>query len=52
LTALASIRASVYFPAPLGPAKIMECGKRSAVIDSRSRVTVAVLPRKSEKPTD
>ena len=38
-------------PAPRGPARISDCGKRSAPMLSRSRLTVAELPRKSEKPT-
>ena len=46
-TACASITASVYFPAPRGPARISECGKRPARMLSRRCVTVAELPRKS-----
>jgi len=46
LTALASISASVYLPAPRGPARMSDWGKRCAPMLSRSRVTVAVLPRK------
>src|SRR4051812_44669751 len=48
--ALAAICASVYLPAPRGPAMITACGKRSRAIISRSRVIVAALPWKSEKP--
>ena len=52
LTALASISASVYLPAPRGPARMSEWGKRPARMLSRRCVTVAALPRKSWKPTD
>ena len=47
LTALASMRARVYLPAPFGPDRMSEWGNRWARIASRRWVTVCVLPRKS-----
>jgi hypothetical protein len=52
LTACASIRASVYLPAPRGPARIIEWGNRPERTLSRRCVTVAVLPKKSWKPME
>jgi len=43
-TARASISASVYFPAPFGPARMSECGNRSARMLSRRCLTVSALP--------
>jgi hypothetical protein len=47
----ASISASVYFPAPRGPARSNACGKWPVRTLSRSRVTVATFPRNSRKLT-
>ena len=42
--AFASIKASVYFPEPLAPARIMACGKCARASMSRKRCTISALP--------
>src|SRR5437879_9193506 len=46
---MASMRARVYFPAPLGPARMREWGRRPAAMAVRRCSTAALLPRKSLK---
>jgi hypothetical protein len=46
----ANIRASVYLPAPRGPARMMACGMRWCRTLSRRRSTVCGLPRNCWKP--
>ena len=48
-TAMVSMRARVYLPAPLGPARMSEWGRRPAAMAVRRWSTAAVLPRKSLK---
>src|ERR1700687_1088186 len=47
--AMASMRARVYFPAPLGPARMREWGRRPAAMAVRRCSMAVVLPRKSLK---
>jgi len=51
LTALASIRARVYLPAPLD-GEYERVGKSPGADRLAEMVTVCALPRKSWKPTD
>jgi hypothetical protein len=39
----------VYFPAPLGPERTSECGKRPEAIAARSESIAGLLPRKASK---
>jgi hypothetical protein len=48
---MVSRRARVYFPAPAGPERISEWGKRPAAMAVRSDSTAAVLPMNSLKST-
>jgi len=43
-SAIVSINASVYLPAPCGPARISECGNRPAAIAIRSPSIAGALP--------
>jgi hypothetical protein len=45
--AMESMRARVYLPAPFGPLRMSECGKRPAAMAERRCSTEAWLPRKS-----
>jgi hypothetical protein len=44
---MANMRARVYLPAPVGPARMREWGRRPAAMAVRRCSTEAVLPRKS-----
>ena len=46
---MASMRARVYFPAPVGPERMSEWGRRPAAMAARSDTTAGVLPRKASK---
>src|SRR5271168_728300 len=48
-TAMVSMRARVYFPAPLGPARMREWGRRPAAMAVRRCSMAVLLPRKSLK---
>ncbi len=48
-TAMVSIRARVYFPAPAGPARMSEWGSLPALMPARRPSTAVWLPRNSWK---
>jgi hypothetical protein len=47
---MASMRARVYFPAPAGPERMSEWGRRPALMAARRLSTAGALPRKWWKP--